>query len=252
MRFGRFMFQDREVFGVVEDDFSVTIARPEDKEALGRDQFPMQEAIVLPPVIPTKIIAIGLNYRAHALEMQKPLPEEPLMFLKPVTAVIASGEAIVLPRQSQRVDFEGELAVVLGRRCRNVTPEEAPDYILGYTCMNDVTARDLQKKDVQYTRAKGFDTFAPVGPFLVTEIDPSNLRIQTFVNGEMRQDSNTADMIFSVPQLISFVSSVMTLLPGDIISTGTPAGVGPVQPGDLVEVQIQNIGRLRNTVVGAP
>ncbi len=246
------MFKDREVFGVVADDFSVIIARPEDQQALGCDQFPMQDAIVLPPVIPTKIVAIGLNYRAHAAEMQKPLPEEPLMFLKPVTAVIASGEAIVLPRQSQRVDFEGELAVVLGRRCRNVSVEEAPQYILGYTCMNDVTARDLQKKDVQYTRAKGFDTFAPLGPFLVTDIDPSNLRIQTFVNGEPRQDSNTADMIFSVPQLISFVSSVMTLLPGDIISTGTPSGVGPVQPGDLVEIQIQNIGRLRNTVVGAP
>ena len=251
MRFGRFMFHDREVFGVVEDDFAVTVARPEDREALGLEQFPMQDAVVLPPVIPTKIVAIGLNYRAHAAEMQKPLPEEPLMFLKPVTAIIASGEAIVIPLQSRRVDFEGELAVVIGRRCRNVSPDEAAGYVLGYTCMNDVTARDLQKKDVQYTRAKGFDTFAPLGPFLVTDIDPSNLRIQTILKGEQRQDSNTAEMIFSVPQLISFVSAVMTLLPGDIISTGTPSGVGPVQPGDLVEVQIQNIGRLRNSVVGA-
>jgi 2-keto-4-pentenoate hydratase/2-oxohepta-3-ene-1,7-dioic acid hydratase in catechol pathway len=251
VRFGRFIFQGREVFGDVDENFMVSLVRPEDQEALGRTEFPMQEAIVLAPVIPSKIIAIGLNYRAHAAEMGKPLPEEPLMFMKPATAIIASGEAIVIPPQSKRVDFEGELAVVIGKQCRNVSAENAPEFILGYTCMNDVTARDLQKKDVQYTRAKGFDTFAPLGPFLVTELDPSNLRIQTFVNGEQRQDSTTADMIFSVNQLIAFVSSVMTLLPGDIISTGTPSGVGPVQPGDLVEVQIQNIGRLRNTVVGA-
>lgn len=249
MRFGRFLFQGREVFGYVIDENTVGVARPEDQQALGGESFRMADSRILAPVLPTKIVGVGLNYKAHAAEMGKPLPEEPLLFMKPATALLGTGGEIVLPNQSQRVDFEGELAVVIGKQCRHVSEGDAPDYVLGYTCMNDVTARDLQHKDVQYTRAKGFDTFAPAGPFLTTEIDPTNLKIETFVNGQQKQAGTTSDMIFPVFKLISFISSVMTLLPGDIITTGTPPGVGPIKPGDLVEVRIPEVGTLRNTVV---
>ena len=249
MRFGRFFYQNRDVFGALADDnATVIIARDEDKQALSIDMFPLAAARTLVPVFPTKVIGIGLNYKAHAAEMGKPLPDEPLMFLKPATAIINPGEPIVLPPQSARVDFEGELAVVVSKRCRNITAEEAKDYILGYTICNDVTARDLQFKDVQYTRAKGFDTFAPLGPYLVTELDSSNLQIETRVNGAVKQLGSTSDMIFNVPQLIAFVSSVMTLAPGDIITTGTPPGVGPLQKGATVEVEIEGIGVLANPV----
>ncbi len=249
MKFGRLLIGNREVFGYIDNDVVVEVGRDEQGQQVEKNRFPLAEGRMLPPVIPTKIIAIGLNYKAHAAEMGKPLPEEPLMFMKPATAVIGHDESIVLPPQSSQVEFEGELAVVIGRQCRHVSEDEALEYVLGYTCFNDVTARDLQRKDVQYTRAKGFDSFAPVGPFLVNDVDPANLSIRTFVNGELRQDSTTADMIFSVPQLIAFVSSVMTLRPGDIISTGTPSGVGPLRSGDTVEVEIEGIGRLRNQVI---
>lgn len=249
MRFGRFEFQGREIFGYVIDDETVGVARPEDQEALGGQAFKMAESRILAPVLPTKIVGVGLNYKAHAAEMGKPLPEDPLLFIKPATALLRTGGEIVLPNQSAQVEYEGELAVVIGKTCRHVSAADAPQFILGYTCMNDVTARDLQRKDVQYTRAKGFDTFAPAGPFLTTEIDPTNLKIETFVNGQQKQAGNTSDMIFPVFKLVEFISSVMTLLPGDIITTGTPPGVGPIKPGDLVEVRIPEIGTLRNTVV---
>jgi 2-keto-4-pentenoate hydratase/2-oxohepta-3-ene-1,7-dioic acid hydratase in catechol pathway len=250
MRFGRFYYQNCEVFGALGDDGkTVILARDEDKQAMGIDRFPLEAARTLVPVFPTKIVGIGLNYRAHAAEMGKPLPDEPLMFLKPATAVIGPGEAIQLTKQSDRVDYEGELAVVIGQRCRDVSAADALRYVLGFTCCNDVTARDLQKKDVQYTRAKGFDTFAPVGPYLVTELDTANLQLETYVNGVQKQASTTADMIFDVPTLIAFVSSVMTLLPGDIITTGTPSGIGPLKRGDTVEVRIEGIGSLVNPVV---
>jgi len=202
-------------------------------------------------LVPGKIVAIGTNYRAHAVEMGKQPPEEPLMFLKPRTAMIASEEAIVRPGGYARVDHEGELGVVIGRRARHVAPADALDVVLGYTCINDVTVRDLQKKDVQWSRAKGFDTFCPVGPRIVADLDPSALRIVTRVNGQVRQDSTTADMIFDVRALIAFCSAHMTLEPGDLISTGTPAGVGNLVPGDVVEVEIEGIGVLRNPVVAA-
>jgi 2-keto-4-pentenoate hydratase/2-oxohepta-3-ene-1,7-dioic acid hydratase in catechol pathway len=201
---------------------------------------------------PGKIIGIGQNYRAHAAEMGKGIPEEPLMFLKPPTAVIADGAPIERPDGYERVDYEGELGVVIGKRARRVSREQALEFVQGYVCINDVTVRDLQKKDGQWTRAKGFDTFCPIGPRVVPGLDPTNLRITTRVNGVVKQDSSTSDLIFDVATLIAFCSQHMTLEPGDVISTGTPSGVGPLQPGDVVEVEIEGIGILRNPVIARP
>ena len=205
---------------------------------------------ILPPCKPTKIIAVGLNYRDHAEEMKKQIPSEPMLFMKPSTSVIGHEHNIIYPsHMSSRVDYEGELAVVIGKSAKSIHPNESADYILGYTCMNDVTARDLQSRDIQFTRAKGFDTFAPLGPVIETEIDPSDLQIKTYLNGVLKQDSRTSNLIFAVPELVSFVSNVMTLYPGDIISTGTPSGVGSMDFGDTVEITIEGIGTLRNKVV---
>ncbi len=210
----------------------------------------LDQVELLPPMAPTKVMGIGLNYREHAREMGKPLPAEPMMFLMPSTAVIGPGQAIVRPAGFERVDFEGELALVFGERCRNVPAERALEVLAGVTCFIDVTVRDLQKRDIQYSRAKGFDTFAPLGPCLARDLDPRALRIQTRINGKKRQDSSTADMIFSIPRLIQDVTRVMTMLPGDVIATGTPPGVGPLEPGDVVEVEIEDIGTLTCPVVG--
>ena len=201
---------------------------------------------------PSKIIGIGQNYRAHAAEMGKGIPEEPLMFLKPPTAIIADGMPIHRPPGYERVDYEGELGVVIGKRAHRVSREQALEYVKGYVCVNDVTVRDLQKKDGQWTRAKGFDTFCPMGPRVVAGLDPTNLRITTRVNGVVKQDSSTSDLIFDVATLISFCSQHMTLEEGDVISTGTPSGVGPLQPGDVVEVEIEGIGVLTNPVIARP
>ncbi|HEY0481326.1 MAG TPA: fumarylacetoacetate hydrolase family protein [Kofleriaceae bacterium] len=203
-------------------------------------------------LVPSKIIGIGLNYRAHANEMGKGLPEEPLMFLKPRSAVIAGGEPIERPAGYERVDYEGELGVVIGQRARRVPRERALEVVLGYTCVNDVTVRDLQKKDVQYSRAKGFDTFCPIGPRIVAGLDPAKLAIKTRVNGVIKQDSSTSDLIFDVPLLIAFCSNYMTLEPGDVISTGTPSGVGNLTPGDVVAIEIEGIGVLENPVIARP
>ena len=201
---------------------------------------------------PSKIIGIGQNYRAHAAEMGKGLPEEPLMFLKPLSAMIADGAAIERPAGYARVDYEGELGVVIGQRARRVPRERALDFVLGFVCVNDVTVRDLQKKDGQWTRAKGFDTFCPIGPRIVAGLDPSALRITTRVNGQVRQDSSTSDLIFDVPTLIAFCSAHMTLEPGDVIATGTPSGVGNLEPGDTVAIEIEGIGTLTNRVIAQP
>jgi len=203
-------------------------------------------------LVPSKIIGIGVNYRKHAEEMNKGLPEEPLMFLKPRSAMLPDGGAIERPAGYDRVDFEGELGVVIGRRARRISAADALDHVLGYTCINDVTVRDLQKKDGQWTRAKGMDTFCPLGPRIVGGIDPGNLRIATRVNGTMKQDSSTADLIFGVPALIAFCSQHMALEVGDVISTGTPSGVGNLAVGDVVEIEIERIGTLRNTVIARP
>jgi 2-keto-4-pentenoate hydratase/2-oxohepta-3-ene-1,7-dioic acid hydratase in catechol pathway len=200
-------------------------------------------------LVPSKIIGIGVNYRAHAVEMGKGLPEEPLMFMKPRSALLPHGGVIERPLGYERVDYEGELGVVIGQRARRVARERALDFVMGFTCINDVTVRDLQKKDGQWTRAKGFDTFCPLGPRIVAGLDPSNLKIATRVNGQTKQDSTTADLIFDVPALIAFASQHMTLEVGDVISTGTPSGVGNLAPGDEVEIEIEGIGVLKNSVV---
>lgn len=205
---------------------------------------------ILPPVMPSKVVCVGLNYRDHAKELGFDLPEEPLIFLKPSTSVIGHLDNILYPVQSERVDYEAELAVVISRPCSKVNPEEAASYILGYTCLNDVTARDLQIKDGQWTRAKSFDTFCPIGPYIETEIcDPDNLDIKLFLNGETRQASNTSNLIFPVNELISRISHIMTLNEGDIIATGTPSGIGPMNRGDRVCVEIEGIGVLENMLI---
>lgn len=203
-------------------------------------------------LVPSKIIGIGVNYRAHAVEMGKGLPEEPLMFLKPRSAIVQDGDSIERPAGYERVDYEGELGVVIGARTRGISRERALEAVMGFVCVNDVTVRDLQKRDGQWARAKGFDTFCPIGPRIVAGLDPSNLRIATRVNGQVRQDSSTADLIFDVPTLIAFVSAHMTLEVGDVISTGTPSGVGNLTPGDTVEVEIEGIGVLKNQVIARP
>ena len=219
-----------------------------DKYELGAP-VSLDGAELLPPVRPTKVVAIGLNYKDHAAEMNKALPSEPLMFMKPSTAVIGPGDAIRLPMWAGEIHHEAELAIVIGRRASHVTAAAAMGHVLGLACGNDVTARELQKKDVQYTRAKGFDTFAPIGPCVAIGLDPSALAIEGIVNGTVRQSSSTRELIFGVPRLIEFVSRVMTLLPGDVILTGTPSGVGPIKPGDTVTIRIQGIGELTNRVV---
>jgi len=203
---------------------------------------------LLPPCNPSKVVAVGLNYRDHAHELGLAIPEEPVIFLKPTTTIIGPGESIICPRTSSRVDYEAELGVVVKDRTRNIGPEEAPDHILGYTCANDVTARDLQKKGGQWTRAKSFDTFCPVGPWIETDLDPGDLLIQSYLNGERRQSSRTSQLIFNVHELVSFISGIMTLEPGDLIITGTPAGIGPMKPGDEIEVRIEGLGSLKNPV----
>lgn len=199
-------------------------------------------------VAPSKIVCVGRNYAEHAKELGNEAPTEPILFLKPPTAVIAPGGTIVRPRQSQRVDFEGELAIVISHRAKNIPRAQWRDVVLGFTCANDVTARDLQKKDVQFTRGKSFDTFCPIGPEIETDLDPAALSLVTRVNGVVKQNGNTRDMIFKPDFLIEFITSVMTLCPGDVILTGTPSGVGPLVAGDEVEVEIEGIGTLRNHV----
>jgi len=201
---------------------------------------------------PSKVVAVGLNYRDHARELKMEIPDYPLIFLKPSTSVIGDGDTILYPTQSQELHYEGELGIVMAAQARNVTVGEARSFIAGFTCANDVTARDLQRMDGQWTRAKSFDTFCPLGPRIVGDVDPAALGIMTRVNGEIRQQSTTANMIFNVYDLVSFISGIMTLLPGDVIITGTPPGVGPLFPGDTVEVEIEGIGILKNTVMAMP
>ena len=233
---------DGEVVREIEGDISGTYSPLP-------NAFRVDEVKILPPCAPTKIVCVGLNYIDHAREMKMSPPDEPLLFLKPPTAVIAHEEEIAYPNHfSSRVDYEGELGVVIGKRARWVNERSWREHVLGFTCVNDVTARDIQVKDVQFTRAKAFDTFAPMGPVIETELDPADLEITTRVNGETMQRSRTSNLIFPVPRLLAFITRIMTLLPGDVITTGTPAGIGPMRPGDTVEVEIEGIGVLRNTV----
>lgn len=244
------VFTGEDVRYGLADAASITLLADEPFSSYETDDvIPMVGAHLMPPAMPTKIVCVGINYKTHAREMGHELPSEPLIFLKPPTAMNAPGGEIRLPPGVGRVDFEGELAVVMGRRAHRIPPEEALSHVLGYTCANDVTARDLQKVDGQWTRAKGFDGFCPLGPWVETDIDPKDLLLETRVNGELRQSARTSDMIFDIPTLISFVSHVMTLLPGDIVLTGTPSGIGELHSGDTVEVRIEGIGSLSNRVV---
>lgn len=237
-------------YGVLEGDIIYALdGDPLGSFAKGNPHTALQQVELLSPCEPTKIVGVGLNYRDHTQTAGTLLPEEPLLFLKAPTTVIGDGAEIVWPIQSERIDFEAELAIVIGKPARNVALDEARTRVLGYTCANDITARDLQRRDGQWSRAKSFDTFCPLGPFIAVGIDPNDLPIVARVNGEVRQSSTTANLIFGVPYLISFISKVMTLLPGDVILTGTPAGTGSLKEGDEVEVEIGPIGPLRNRLV---
>ncbi|MGQ9850457.1 MAG: fumarylacetoacetate hydrolase family protein [Aggregatilineaceae bacterium] len=249
-RIARFLTPAGPVFGLVEN--SIAYALPGDPFSAplqpGEPLGTVESLKLLPPVQPSKIICVGRNYAAHAAEHSAPVPEEPMLFLKPPSALVGAGDPIVIPQGIGRVEHEAELAVIIGRPAQRVAQHEALSYVLGYTCANDVSARDLQRKDSQWGRAKGFDTFCPLGPWIVTELDPRDVEVRCRVNGEQRQRARTAEMVFDVSALIAFISRVMTLLPGDVILTGTPAGVSPLAEGDTVEVEIEGIGVLRNPV----
>jgi 2-keto-4-pentenoate hydratase/2-oxohepta-3-ene-1,7-dioic acid hydratase in catechol pathway len=252
MRLVRFRFGERIATGAVEGD-EVRILRGtffEDPIPTGQ-AVPLDDVRLLAPVLPSKVVAVGRNYAEHAAEMGTDLPGDPLVFLKPSTSVIGPGDPIAYPPISKRMDYEGELACVIGRLVRRATSDVAARAILGYTCGNDVTLRDLQATDGQWTRAKGFDTSCPLGPWVETEADPSDLALETRVNGEIRQSVRTSQLAFDPAQLVAFISSFMTLLPGDVVLTGTPAGVGPLHVGDSVEVAVEGIGTLANPVVAA-
>ncbi len=266
MRIARFTRGEEPAYGVVTgevdqfgqpDPDSVIVELAGDPLYVGikllEVEHRLEDVRLLAPVLPrSKVVGIGRNYAAHAKEMGSEVPAEPLMFLKPNTSVSGPGDPIFYPRQTEDLHYEGELAVVIGRICRDVPAEQATDVIYGYTIANDVTARDLQRGDVQFTRAKGFDSFCPLGPWIETDLDPQTFidgaSVQTHLNGDLVQDGNTADMIFDIPALVAYVSSVMTLLPGDVILTGTPEGVGPMQVGDEIEVSIAGLGTLTNKV----
>lgn len=256
MLIARFTAADQIAYGVVEGDLddvaSLTVnaidGHPFAPFERTSARLALSDVRLLPPVLPNKVIGIGKNYAEHAREMGGEAPTTPVMFLKPSTSVIGPGESVVLPDQSGQVEFEGEIAVVIGRLARDVPPERVDDVILGYTCANDVTARDLQRSDGQWTRAKGFDSFCPLGPWISTEVERATLAVRTAVNGALRQSAPASAMVHSITDLVVFVSSVMTLIPGDVILTGTPAGVGPLTDGDLVDVTVDGVGVLRNRV----
>jgi 2-keto-4-pentenoate hydratase/2-oxohepta-3-ene-1,7-dioic acid hydratase in catechol pathway len=250
MKIYRFEHNDRTLWGVLKEENLYPVSGSIfEKFRVGKRGIPISHVALLPPVEPTKIVAVGRNYLAHSRELGNPVPKEPLLFLKPPSAVIGPNGVISYPEMSERVDYEGELAVIIRRKAQRLSDEtKVEEFILGYTCFNDITARDLQFKDIQFTRAKSFDTFASMGPCIATGLDPAGLRIKTFLNGKLRQSASTRAMLFPVPFLIRYVSRIMTLYPGDIITTGTPEGVGPMVPGDRVDVQIEGIGILSNTV----
>jgi 2-keto-4-pentenoate hydratase/2-oxohepta-3-ene-1,7-dioic acid hydratase in catechol pathway len=235
-RDGRWRLVDGDIFGRFQEGQEIT----------------PNGAQVLAPVSPSKLVCVGLNYKDHAAETNRSLPEEPMLFLKPSTCVIGSGDPIQVPMWAGRIDHEAELGLVVGKPTFKIKARHASDHILGLTCVNDVTARDLQSKDVQFTRAKGFDSFGPIGPCIAVGLDGADLQVRAYVNGAIRQDSRTRELVFTIPELVEFISSVMTLMPGDIIATGTPSGIGPIRPGDSVTVQVEGVGALTNPVVARP
>ncbi|MFH2137543.1 MAG: fumarylacetoacetate hydrolase family protein [Candidatus Omnitrophota bacterium] len=250
MRIIRFLYKGKESWGIVKDGrVKLLKAEPFSKIIITKETVPFKNVQLLVPAQAGKIVLVGLNYKDHARELKMKIPKEPIIFLKPATALIAHKHKIIYPRGVTRLDYEAELALVIKKKAKNITEKDAHKYILGYTCLNDVTARDIQKKDGQWTRAKSFDTFCPVGPWVETDLDPSDVKITSFLNKKIKQESSTANFIFSVPFLVAFISRVMTLLPGDIISTGTPSGVGKMKPSDNISVAIEGIGQLENTVI---
>jgi 2-keto-4-pentenoate hydratase/2-oxohepta-3-ene-1,7-dioic acid hydratase in catechol pathway len=249
MKIVRFSLGKRTGYGILDNQtIKVIQGNPFYKIQYSGATFTLSEVKLRAPCVPSKIVCLGVNYRSHAGEMNSQPPSSPLIFLKPPTAIIGPEDKIIYPEMSQRVDYEGELGVVIKKKTSHVASQDALDYILGYTCFNDVTARDLQRLDGQWTRGKGFDTFAPFGPCIETDFDPTNAPLETYLNGELKQKSNTTELIFPVSEIISFISRVMTLLPGDVIATGTPGGIGPMNPGDIIEIKIAPIGVLRNYV----
>jgi 2-keto-4-pentenoate hydratase/2-oxohepta-3-ene-1,7-dioic acid hydratase in catechol pathway len=250
MKIVRFRAGGKIRYGVLEGIHIVEYAgTPYGTFKKARKKYRLSQMVLLSPVVPSKIVAVGLNYRDHAEEMNVQVPTDLTIFLKPLSALCGPDDPIVFPPQSRRVDYEGELAIVMKKRCHLVAAERVREYVLGYTCLNDVTARDLHVRDGQPTRSKAFDSFCPVGPCIATDIDPNGVDVETYVNGERRQSSNTKHLICPVEDVVARVSAVMTLLPGDVIATGTPAGVGPLHPGDKVEIRIENIGGLKNPVI---
>lgn len=250
MKLVRFRSGDRIAKGVLEDDHVHPLRGTFFEQPVPTgEELALEGVRLLAPVIPSKVVGVARNYPEHAKELGNPLPDEPMIFFKPATSVVGPGDPIPLPPGAGRVDHEAELAVVIGRPCKGVSEEEAPRFVLGYTCANDVTARDWQKRDGQWTRAKGSDGFGPIGPWIETELDPSDLEVTGSVNGELRQKGRTSEMARGPAALISFVSRTITLLPGDVLLTGTPPGVGPLAPGDTVEIEVEGIGTLENTVV---
>ncbi len=249
MKIVRFIKDRKTSYGILSNRYIQTIVgNPYRSIQTSGETNKLSDVKLLAPCVPSKIVCLGLNYRKHAEETNSPLPKNPLIFLKPPTAVIGPEDKILYPAMSKRVDYEGELGVVIKKKASHISQDEALDYVLGYTCFNDITARDLQNFDGQWTRAKGFDTFAGIGPWIETDVDATNAPIQTILNGVTKQNGNTNDLIFPVKEVISFISQVMTLLPGDVIATGTPSGIGPMNPGDTIEIKIEPIGTLRNYV----
>lgn len=251
MKIYRYKHKDKIVYGVLKEDrlFKVmgSIYRRFKLSEIG---ISISEVTLLPPVEPSKIVAVGRNYKKHADERGRPVPKEPLLFLKPPSALIGPNDIIIYPPMSKRVDYEGELALIIKKKTsRLAEKDDVFSHILGFSCFNDITARDLQDKDGQWTRAKSFDTFAALGPCIAVGLDPDKIRLKTFLNGKLHQSGNTRNFIFSVPELVRYISKVMTLFPGDIITTGTPSGIGPMNPGDRVDVQIEGIGTLSNKIM---
>ena len=254
MKILRFQQNNKEVFGILKNEVVYEVVSNSQNLFYARScpelgkSYSLEDVKILPPVYPSKVVCVGLNYQDHAAELDMDLPDEPVLFLKPPTTVIGPADPIIYPPESRQVDYEAELAVIVGQNAHKISVDDASNYIAGYTVLNDVTARDLQQKDGQWTRAKSFDTFCPLGPWMETDLDPANQRISMRVNGELKQNSNTRNMIFPVEELFSFISHIMTLNPGDVIATGTPPGVGQLQVGDLAEAMVEGVGTLRNRV----
>jgi len=258
LRIVRFTSGDRPKYGILDGDSVRSLHTSPFARSRSTNYQPdfdggiyrLDETKFLAPCIPSKLICLGVNYRSHAIETGLAIPAVPLIFLKPPTAVIGPEDKIVLPRlEKRRVDYEAELGVVIGRRTKEITRERARECVLGYTCFNDVSERYAQKSDGQWTRCKGYDTFAPIGPWIETEVDPDDLKVESYLNGEVRQSARTSDLIFGIAELVSFISGIMTLLPGDVIATGTPSGIGKMHPGDVIEIKIEKIGTLKNYVI---